>query len=282
MKIKKLAAGMRKKLAVLTIASVMFVFGAAGNASAYFEDLHLVRVMWDTTKTVEWGTDLGVAISPTYNGTTDTWNTYGKVGGLMNASDFNGGFSNVKVGYFAADNNGARIQFGNYWIAGGYNDGDGLTLSGNKVVTLNTTSGKVQSTYTATGLSTGNVLQTNSNNYAWVADKNGLNIGSFGANLMDASYEATQLLTALGGGDHYYDMMLYFFDYNQATLPVNGAEAAIVRTYMTAGTDGNYDTLGDNIIGTEIINPNAVPVPPSVLLLGTGLLGMFGIRRRMA
>jgi hypothetical protein len=38
-------------------------------------------------------------------------------------------------------------------------------------------------------------------------------------------------------------------------------------------------TLAD---GTSTINPSAVPVPAAVYLLGSGLLGLVGLRRRIS
>jgi hypothetical protein len=34
--------------------------------------------------------------------------------------------------------------------------------------------------------------------------------------------------------------------------------------------------------GEVVLNPSAVPIPGSLLLLGSGLLGLFGIRRKKA
>jgi hypothetical protein len=87
--------------------------------------------------------------------------------------------------------------------------------------------------------------------------------------------EATISLSALTSGNHEVMSSLYYFHYVNVELA--GTLVAFIRTYMTAGADGDYATLGDNFIGTEI---KAVPVPAAVWLLGSGLLGLFGIRRK--
>jgi hypothetical protein len=74
-------------------------------------------------------------------------------------------------------------------------------------------------------------------------------------------------LNALGSGG-FVDQKLYFFNF---TSPANPA---------TAGTQvATIRTMAD---GSTIINPASpvVPIPPSVLLLGSGLLGLIGLRRR--
>ena len=66
----------------------------------------------------------------------------------------------------------------------------------------------------------------------------------------------------------FVDQTLYFFDSPQSAL--FGVATVTLRT------------MAD---GSTIINPgsaSAVPIPPSVLLLGSGLLGMIGIRRKIS
>jgi alkaline phosphatase len=63
----------------------------------------------------------------------------------------------------------------------------------------------------------------------------------------------------------YVDQTLFF--YANADSAAAGMKMATIRTYADGHTE---------------LNPNAVPVPASVLLLGSGLLGLIGIRRKMS
>jgi len=44
----------------------------------------------------------------------------------------------------------------------------------------------------------------------------------------------------------------------------------------------NMGTLQMQADGSTLLNPNAVPIPAAVWLLGSGLLGLIGVRRRNA
>jgi hypothetical protein len=54
-------------------------------------------------------------------------------------------------------------------------------------------------------------------------------------------------------------------------------EKGVIRTFLTS--DGTTIDLNGYNFAT-VINPSAVPIPGSVLLLGSALLGLFGIRRK--
>jgi len=81
----------------------------------------------------------------------------------------------------------------------------------------------------------------------------------------DASLAA---LATLG----YVDQYLYYYDPSQNTTTYAGGQA----TYLIA-------TIRTFANGTTELLPNAapVPIPAAVYLLGSGLLGLIGIRRRM-
>lgn len=259
---------MKKFLGIFV--AMMLVIGFAGQASAYFEDYSLLRFVYQTGTEVsnEWGTDLGV------NTTSTGISSYGLVGDLLAASNFTD-MSKVVVSYWSKENTSPNPA--QYWITGGYNDGDGLTLTGSKASVLNTKTDYVTGKYDDYGTSTVVLAKSNTkSNYYNIENNNDNNIGGFGGSLkVPPGKEATISLADLTGPTHEVMSSLYYFNYQNAELV--GTLVAYIRTYMTAGADGDYTTLADNFIGTEI---RAVPVPAAVWLLGSGLIGLFGIRRK--
>jgi hypothetical protein len=98
-------------------------------------------------------------------------------------------------------------------------------------------------------------------------------------NLKADSYEMNQNLAALSTVG-YVDQLLYFFDYNGSLSDVAGTPLAIIRTFLTS--DGSTVNTAGTLIATELraLDAAPVPVPAAVWLLGTGLIGLVGIRRR--
>ena len=56
--------------------------------------------------------------------------------------------------------------------------------------------------------------------------------------------------------------------------------------FTTSAGRGNTNGTNENLViqtnadGTTTINPNATPIPPAFFLMGSGLLGMFGLGRK--
>jgi hypothetical protein len=81
-------------------------------------------------------------------------------------------------------------------------------------------------------------------------------------------------LTPLASTGGYVDMYLYHYSAVDGTLQQNNPDnlySGIIR--LTA--DGT-------VVVTSTASAATVPIPPSVLLFGSGLLGLFGIRRKTA
>jgi hypothetical protein len=257
---------MKRKLSVLLAA--LMVFALAGQAAAFFDDLNLIRSIYTTSGAVEVGSDLGGGVN-TFSLTNPLNAILGSAVGL---STFDGGLATLVVGYWAHNQS---LQ--DFYATGNYMDGDGLTMSSRKQSGADTTFNATQTLYADSSSNTTLVNpKTTLNSYFNKFDVNGNGIGSMGNNLTADSFEMTISLASLAT-DGYVDQYLYFFDYNSSQSNKAGVEVAVIRTFLTS--DGRTIDKNGNLIAT-VINPQVVPVPAAVWLLGTGIVALVGIRRR--
>ncbi|MBN1106551.1 MAG: hypothetical protein JXL84_24325 [Deltaproteobacteria bacterium] len=266
-----------KKLMTVFVAA-MLVFSLAGQAAAYFEDFKLIRSIWDTSTSVEVGSDLGAYA---FN-SAEAYGAGMAVGDAINTSIFANGVGTLNIGYWA---HGQSVQ--DFWVTGlgtrnplplgaFVTDGDGLQMGSRKQSNGDTVMNAVQGTYGSADSTVQTVQGLNS--YYGQFEKSGISIGSFGTNMNGTAYYEVTLgladLLTVG----YVDQLLYYFNYDGSTTAKNGVEVALVRTALNLGADGVLGGGDDYIY--SVINPNPVPIPGSVLLLGSALLGLFGIRRK--
>ena len=240
----------------------------SGQAMAAFNEGDLIRVVYSGTGSgTEYATDLGnfsnlTAQDSTYlHNTTDLFST-----SSVGASSF----STMNVAYFIYSGTGAAGN-GGVWTSGsaatgGYAQG-GQFYSGFQTAMV-TTLPVWQSVAIGNNAT---LLQSNAGSYWNNANNAGFGVGTMGGFLgPNASNSAEQNLTALSTAG-YVDQILYYFGSNPDTNFGRGTVVATLRT------------LAD---GSTIINPqnapNATPIPAAAYLFGSGLLGMFGLRRKMA
>lgn len=235
---------MMKKLATL-LAAAAFMAVTAGNALAYFEDLSLVRVVYDSSSATgkEIAYDLG------------NINTYLAGGSFTTdaiTTDFNGvALSNLRVAYYAYDSSTSSI-----WLSAGdttpsvyasaFSNVQGAAIMGALNPYMSNVNGKAETT----------ANDPNSYVALFNAEGNqpGTMAGAFGSNIGETS------LANLASG---VTQKLYFF-----ADADNGATGELVLNFTTTDT------------GTTMTSAAPVPIPPSFLLMGSGLLGMVGIRRK--
>lgn len=240
---------MKKKMIALLAGALMTL--SASSAFAYFgtvtgDQFDLVRVVYDTTGSVEVVSDLG-------NVTT----VAGNLAPTFSLSQFgaNKSFANLNVAYFAYDN-----ASNSFWGT-------------STVAPASATNALIQSAYTnaqsVTGLyntfGTQTVVgnQATTGSYYNAMDKNGVTIGQFAGLL--AGNTGEQNLAALASGGS-VSMELYKFS-------ITGARsAASITDIMTITTNADGTTT--------VPGGPATPIPAPFFLMGSGLLGMFGLRRK--
>jgi hypothetical protein len=273
---------MKKFLVVF--AALLLMMGLAGQAkAAYWQEGDLIRVVYDApadgASAYEQVTDLGSISSISNNPTayTDTagynLNTTFSRSGMSGATN---GY--VYVGYFAengsAPGNPNPLQF---WTSGtanghetnsGYNGAVSIIGGAYNVVheySMYAYGGYAQHSWQISGANLA-VPFSDNESYYFALDGNGTVTGSFG------------YWYASGPGD------------GEKALPLNGGQ--ITQSLYDWQNPGVKQTIGGSLYVYTTVDAagdvatsfgpegSAAPIPPSVLLFGSGLLGLIGIGRK--
>lgn len=256
-----------KKL-LIVLAACMLVAGVAGRANASFSVGDLIRVVYQTTAsggTLEEATDLGSAAAIEANPSSLADSGYNLLTG--NGTSNFGSLSNLEVAYFAV-NGSTPPTATEFWTSGtatGTETNNGYTTfkNGISVTAAATISGPNGYTLYSNGTANAWELVSNPTSYYKGMDLNNANAtGSF-----DKFYTA-------GAGDGEVALVSGgsvsqgLFDWKTPTqLSTISASIILVTSY----SGGVISTTAQS---------NAAPIPPSVLLFGSGLLGLIGIRRK--
>ena len=263
---------MKKILSVVALSAVIFAgnaIGAADNAEAYFEDAALWRVVYDDALNYEVVTDLGnvndllAAGSSTVGGGGDAW--------TLSMFPENTAYSNLNVAYFACDDHLLGLDPVTYmptykddgWASGAAGgETSGYMAWGSYAGAIS----GLQVNYSAPGTATVRGSIGGSNTYWANMNISGAETGSF-AGFIPVPNGSEAVLGDLATAE-YVEQYLYFWDDEIHDLndPYPGQHVASIWT---------------NADGSTTINPtSAVPIPATVLLFGSGLLGLMGIKRR--
>jgi hypothetical protein len=251
-----------KKL-LLVFAACLLVFGVAGQAKASFSQGDLIRVVYEASGTLEEASDIGSAAG-IQAGTTgallsNSLNLTG-AGGV-----FAGYTGTLDVAYFAVN---GTSQFWTSGTQGGTETNTGSstwkgTTSPAAIDVLTSYSNASGGTQNAQLIYTGTGAATYS--YYKSLDKNGAGIGSFNYFYTTGTGDG-QIALASSGGSGNQDIFYWATPGTKVASPISGS-----FTLTTSLVNGTITTA-------QLSSP--VPIPPSVLLLGSGLLGLIGIRRR--
>jgi hypothetical protein len=235
----------KKKLAILAAAAMLTL--SASSAFAAFGNLELIRVVLDNAGTTEIVTDLGTVSSVLAGGSFgDGANAFTSVAG--------GTSSSLNVTYFAVNQATKEV-----WITG-----SALKSSAGKSVTvtgMSTSIWNYYNTLTAAGSATATYSANASSGYHVLADATTQQgqFGSFIAATGRPSVEAS--LANLASASVTQD--LYYFS-----------------NYAVAQTGVKVGSIITNADGSTSTPLTATPIPAAFYLMGSGLMGLVGLRRR--
>ncbi|HUI66757.1 MAG TPA: hypothetical protein VL087_00925 [Nitrospirota bacterium] len=238
-----------KKIMMLLIVAVLML-GMSGNAMAFFGEGDLIRVVYSTINGTgnEFATDLGslsTLLSSPGNITTGAFSV------LPGQTDF----SNTRVAYFVYDFSGTN---GHMWSSGPQNP---LGVTAGSFANAQGGMYTAASLWATSGTNTFSNTQANPSSYWINVNESGSALGTFD-NYLKSSAEAN--LTALNTPGGFVDQYLYYYGADPLNSPTI-TQVAMIQT---------------NANGTTTLS--TVPIPAAAYLFGSGLLGMFGLRRKMA
>ncbi len=250
---------MKKIIMLLAVAVLMFGFSGQAMATTVYGDLIQVIYKTNSSTTTEYVTDLGSLSSLTSLATPSGYTL-----GNSNLFGLGTSLSNYQVAYLVSSNASASTLS----VSG---DATGSQTGGNAQGAFsgayNNFIGAAHGTAwtTVSGFGTAQVLMSNANSY-YNQMNYGDNLiadgatGSFNGFLYNNNGEATILGSAV---------TQYLYQYANPNNMGNGTQGLEIVTNANGSTD---------LIGPAA----ATPVPPAVLLFGSGLLGLVGIRRKQS
>jgi hypothetical protein len=262
--------GMKKIIGVMAAGALLL--GFAGQSMASFTNGDLIRVVYSPGSTYEYATDLGSLTSLENNASNSTTPITGSAfTGYAGTS-----YANLNVTYYVEGGATSADIAAPTSQAAPQQQSATSSLIGkmNNMATLyNTAADRIQSapSYTA------QVSQTNA--HAYVQSMNGATayVGTYG-NFVPATTDVEGSLAPLAAGG---SVAMYLYNFTSTDGWVSGGPT--LAGSLVTNTDGTAFEILTVANGTEIVEGPAgspVPVPPSMLLLGSGLLGLIGLRRK--
>lgn len=242
---------MKKKMIALLAGALMAM--SASSAFAAFADLDLVRVYYErTTGTVEVATDLGNVNTLLASPSTTIAGQWATVGTP----------SNLYVAYFAVSRATSGTTLGDLYVSGLTDTTKPPVAVGSPGFT-STKSGwtSILGQYNSYGTDTITQAQTITNSYRLKMSSSQGALGN-GINIATRVNTEANLASLVNGTATQVKQKLYFFE-NANTAGSKGVAVADIST---------------NANGSTTIT--TTPIPPAFFLMGSGLLGMFGLRRK--
>jgi hypothetical protein len=250
----------RKKVKkiMMFLAVTMLLLGVSGQAMAFFENGDLFRVVYfngtgGTGTGTEYVTDLGSIASFTSPSSANL---------SLNTSNFSlsnlgtgANWANSYVAYFAV-----APDLSTAWVSGN----QGGQMNNGSAFGAGFLNGyfQLQGQAQLVGGQSVQIAQSNGASYYTGMNINGSGVGVMGG-FLNGGGDANLAALATTGG--HVDQMLYFYSDPQNNHSGTPVTAMNLRTFADGHTE---------------FNAGSVPIPPSVLLLGSGLLGLVGIGRK--
>lgn len=270
-----------KKTVALAVAGLSML-GAVGQASAYFEENHLTQVFYnkDFNEVI---VDLGM-IGTDFN-LTDKNKVLAAVGTVDYAMAGVASWSALSMGFFG-DNTDLNLT--------GYSQYSATTSQVTPGYTQNfgTMDGFDQTADWIGSIARGNWGGNDSAVVSYALAENPISYyAQFNASGKTNGFYGVQLESNVGEGKlapldagGYVDMYLYHFGTDMDNFMATG-DISYLYTQLPNSDGSNYAVLRLNADGSTILNPTSssdVPLPGAMLLFGSSLLGLFGIRRKEA
>ena len=257
---------MKKKLVALFAAALMTLSFAGNAMAALWVEGDLIRVVYDTKGGNEVATDLGSLSTVSVGG------TFGGGGNAVSLAQFAGSaWSDLHVAYFMLSQTPIQTAA----VSGAFNGN--VTSEGGGYTSFQPSASNALSLYAGSALVSGatatvSLLKSNVNSlYTGMDVGSGLLAqGDFGGLVITGTNANGAISLAALATTGYVEQSLFTW----SNVALDGAG-------QLAGTKGvTLRTLADG--STTIANgAAAVPVPPAFFLMGSGLLGIFGVRRKM-
>jgi hypothetical protein len=249
----------RSKIAVLAAATVL-TLGVAGNAMASFSYGDLMRFTYDSSTATETGTDLGTVSSFLTPGAVTTTTSAISSGYLTSTT--------ANVSYLAYDSANKVL----YVAAPSGNDGvePGKFTAGDNTALSAIISGYQLKAGTASEASLTGIGASGSPSFYRNMDKNGSATGTYSQFITDSGYAGETSLADLANTG---TLSLYKFDVSKTSVNLTGTEVAT----LTTNADGTLTAT--SLVQGQVA---ATPIPAAFYLMGSGLMGLVGLRRKKA
>lgn len=271
-----------KKTVALAVAGLSLL-GATGQASAYFEENHLTQVFYnkDFNEVI---VDLGL-IGTDFN-MTDQNKVLAAAGTVDYAMAGVANWSALSMGFYA-DNTDLNLTGYSQYSATTNQTVPGYTQNFGSMDGFDALADWIGSNARNNwGANDSAVVSyaiaENPISYYSVMNANGKTNGFYSMQLLSNVGEGKLApLDTVGG---FVDMYLYHFGTDMDNFMATG-DISYLYTLLPNSDGTNYAVLRLNADGSTILNPTSssdVPLPGAMLLFGSSLLGLFGIRRKEA